>query len=530
MTVPFFGSLSLWFLSKFTQHFLNTGESSKIANGLLNLVRFGSSFLFCATLISYGEYVNRLTSYEYTLFPPLILLSAIICMKRDRQLAVLFIGAFGFFILGNIAVAMRDLSLLPMSFITRFGMQVGSGSEVLLLSLALAHRIRNLREDKMLADVNVAHAEETLRIRSQAFMKSEKIADIAVQAAHDIRSPLSALNIVLSLETSLPDKSRSLMRAALERINDIANGLLDRDKLLPAEKAEPGGGRNPSPELISSTLESIISEKRIQYGERENVKINLSIEKDSYGCFALIYAADLKRVISNLVNNSYEAIEQSGNVNIRLFTRGQSINIAVKDDGKGIDPTLLTRIGKFRITSGKVGLEGGFGLGLLHAFESIQKVAGKITVDSRLQGGTTVTISLPRIIAPDWFLEELNLSSIREIVIVDDDPIFHDLWSEKFLKAFSSDKQFTISHFHSPEKFRAAFESDKSAKTLFYLIDFEFAGSNETGLDLAAFLPRDAKIVLVTSHYSEKKVQDSAAKLGIKILPKNLAEIVPILF
>lgn len=45
------------------------------------------------------------------------------------------------------------------------------------------------------------------------------------QIAHDLRSPLSALNFVSSLNPNLPDASRELLAMAITRLQEIANKL-----------------------------------------------------------------------------------------------------------------------------------------------------------------------------------------------------------------------------------------------------------------------------------------------------------------
>jgi signal transduction histidine kinase len=50
------------------------------------------------------------------------------------------------------------------------------------------------------------------------------------QVAHDIRSPLSALSMIVGTLKDLPEEKRILIRNATQRINDIANGLLQKSK------------------------------------------------------------------------------------------------------------------------------------------------------------------------------------------------------------------------------------------------------------------------------------------------------------
>jgi signal transduction histidine kinase len=75
--------------------------------------------------------------------------------------------------------------------------------------------------------------------KSYVKMKTEKyeaLNALSAQVAHDIRSPLAALNTCLQLLPYVPEKQRVLMRNAADRINDIANNLLQQYKVSITEK------------------------------------------------------------------------------------------------------------------------------------------------------------------------------------------------------------------------------------------------------------------------------------------------------
>jgi signal transduction histidine kinase len=57
-----------------------------------------------------------------------------------------------------------------------------------------------------------------------------QLSSLARQVAHDIRSPLAALDVGLSDLGELPENKRILVRTAVNRIKDIANNLLNQNK------------------------------------------------------------------------------------------------------------------------------------------------------------------------------------------------------------------------------------------------------------------------------------------------------------
>jgi signal transduction histidine kinase len=59
-----------------------------------------------------------------------------------------------------------------------------------------------------------------------------ELSKLARQVAHDVRSPLSALNVVMTTTTNLPENVRVMMRTAVNRIQDIASNLLEENRRL----------------------------------------------------------------------------------------------------------------------------------------------------------------------------------------------------------------------------------------------------------------------------------------------------------
>ena len=83
---------------------------------------------------------------------------------------------------------------------------------------------------------------------------------IASQVSHDIRSPLAALNMTIANLKNIPEQQRITLRAASNRINDIANTLLSHSK---AEKAANNTSMKLQIELLPAILDTIVSEKRV---------------------------------------------------------------------------------------------------------------------------------------------------------------------------------------------------------------------------------------------------------------------------
>jgi signal transduction histidine kinase len=102
----------------------------------------------------------------------------------------------------------------------------------------------------------------------------------------------------------------------------------------------------------------------------------------------------LQQVFLNVINNAFEAVEDGGQIDITLTeTSSGGVAAVIEDNGCGIDKEDLERIFEPFFTSRKVG---GTGLGLSITYGIVQRLGGRIEVDSVLGEGTRFTITMPR--------------------------------------------------------------------------------------------------------------------------------------
>lgn len=369
-------------------------------------------------------------------------------------------------------------------------------------------------------------ARQNLEYRDELVQRAKEaaLAELARQVAHDIRSPLAALEVVSGDVSNLPEDRRTLIRAAIGRIRDIANSLLDKQRAQTGSEAGSGGAP-PECLLLSGLIESLITEKRLQYRSRPGVEIEAWLDAPSYGIFARVQPVEFKRLLSNLINNSVEAFEDgSGSVRVALSARDGEALISVRDNGKGIPLDLLSKLGQRGETYGK---SGGSGLGLHHARTSAESWGGSLEIVSAPPRGAMLTVRLPQVQAPDWFVSELVLTAGKAVVILDDDASIHQVWDGRL--GGLVDRSIEIVHVATPGELRRwSKDNPGKARGARYLLDFELIGYEDTGLSLAGELGIGTQAILVTSRYEEAEIMERCRTLGARMIPKGLAGVVPI--
>jgi len=361
-------------------------------------------------------------------------------------------------------------------------------------------------------------------VKKNAFYEAE--ARAAKQVAHDIRSPLACLNLLLSSTQELPEKQRLLMRTSIQRITDIANVLQKK-----ADTKENSSGSSSDFEyvMVITHVELLVTEIRMQLESNSNVNIDLSIDK-AYGLFSNVKISEFNRVLSNLINNSLESFNDSEhNIKISIYCENNNIMIVIEDDGQGIPNDILHKVGAYGFSHGKdFSKTSGNGLGVYHAINTIKSFNGDFKIDSEYNVGTKVTISLPKAKPPSWFVNQIQLTNINKIFIIDDDLSIHTLWKERLQNIHNN--KLSIQYFFEPSEFILYMQSNllKSGSHFLIFIDYEFVGNSLNGLSIVEKLKIADRAILVTSHFDDKSIQLKAKELGVGIIPKTMVPFVPI--
>lgn len=226
---------------------------------------------------------------------------------------------------------------------------------------------------------------------AEKIIQTEKLAvvgELAAGVAHEIRNPLTSIKGFVQLIDSkkgaeVPPFYIETILDELDRIEQIVGEMVVLAKPAHEEKSQVN---------LSLLLQDTVNLMSPQAGMR-NVMLRLEIEQGLP--FVKGVRNQLKQVMINLIKNSIEAIgaEDKGEIMITATYEAEHIFITVADNGKGIEPEVINKLGTPFFTT----KDSGTGLGLMISYRIIQNHEGEIEVESKPGVGTKFNIILPAI-------------------------------------------------------------------------------------------------------------------------------------
>lgn len=232
---------------------------------------------------------------------------------------------------------------------------------------------------------------DVMKQQLEVEVKSQ-IGDLAIQVAHDIRSPVAALEVISKNVPTLPYEAQELLGESIKNIRRIADDLLSKAKRKSKILSNHPGSDTDRLFLDAKFIQQIIAEKCLEYQARPNIEIKLI----NFNQCVLVRADSdsLKRILSNLIDNSFQAIDGSGHIVVSLEFLKDKVFLKVSDNGRGIPAAVLQKIGNWGVTYGK---KSGLGFGLYFARQQVERWGGVVEVRSEMGRGTEVLVLFEKI-------------------------------------------------------------------------------------------------------------------------------------
>ncbi|MFA6598631.1 MAG: ATP-binding protein [Ignavibacteriaceae bacterium] len=228
------------------------------------------------------------------------------------------------------------------------------------------------------------------RLLEEQKKRNEKLSamgELASGVAHEIRNPINAIGMIAQRlnREFVPAEGNAeylditkVLKTEVERINKIITQFLNYAKPIELQKKK----------IISSEffndLTLLFKEQAKQRG------IHLLVPAEN--AFTMHIDPELmKQTMMNFLQNAFDATKENGTVTLAYSKKDQNILIKIADDGKGISEENLAKIFNLYFTTKKEGN----GLGLSIAQKIVSQHNGTIHVTSKVNQGTTFTITIP---------------------------------------------------------------------------------------------------------------------------------------
>lgn len=372
-----------------------------------------------------------------------------------------------------------------------------------------------------------------LKTSQDNLLEAERIkstAKISAQLAHDIRSPLAVMEMILALDKKNIHSCINILTDAIQSVRDIANNLLltNHDHLNEKANATIDNMLSDSiknenlsrPVLLASLVESIVSQKRQEW-KNKPCDLQFVTSYDNKLSWISVAPNETKRMLSNLLNNSYESLNSNKIIEINLLALESCLQLNIIDQGCGIPSDKINDV-----LTGISLKQSGKGLGLSSAKQYMEKIGGQLLLDSTWGKGTKITLLFPTASKPNWFPDEIKLYENSHVVVLDDDINIHNIWRHRLQPIGVHTRHF----YSSTEIIKWHNENMDICDHAIYLVDYELYDNQYDGIKLLQKFSPKKRGYLITSHAEEIVIQKNCQELDIWLLPKKLASEISIVY
>ena len=354
-------------------------------------------------------------------------------------------------------------------------------------------------------DLNQA---ETLKVQAS-------LVEMASQVVHNIRSPLSVLdNMLTIIKSHISETNHNTITRQLHQIRQIATNFLEYNK---KSLQDIDNKTDKAYCSLINILDTIIENKQVEWSHNQcNITI---ISKTSEFVWLYLNEYEFKSVLSNLLDNAYEAMpDEKHNIEISITNDINTLKITIKDQGRGIPKHEIENI-----LRGKTLKPTGNGIGLPSAIKYVKSLNGTLILTSTENIGTTVEISLPKVETPRWCIDKISLPRHHQIAIVDDDFSIHSIWQRKLFKL-----SLNLRYFTNGTDFIQWYNALENKDNLTVLMDYDLQKDTPKGLDIL-IQQNINNAIIVTTCADQTWLQIQVEKTPYYLVPKFMLKDIQII-
>lgn len=270
-------------------------------------------------------------------------------------------------------------------------------------SISVEHLDRRLETGRV--DDEVTRLSKTLNAMFDRIEEAFKLQkQFTADASHELKTPLTILLGEIEVTLNNPRTTQdyvSILKSAVEEIRRITNIV---DELLTIARLESGQLQlQKKPVRVDELMLDAIS-KTSAYASRRSISIGYEVQdKSEHENEEAFVEGDRDKLLSvfiNLLDNAIKYSNDSSTIRVVQIVEDESIKFKIIDKGVGISaqdlPHVFDRFYRADKSRSSDGVQRGSGLGLSISRSLIEVHGGKISVESKLDLGTTVTVELPQ--------------------------------------------------------------------------------------------------------------------------------------
>ncbi len=383
--------LANFFLGRYAQVFLKIKQYNTTINNLfyvvfaLDFILFASLFIHPAALQFSYPIANALGLCLLML----IIASIVSIYRQTHRIDGFFATGIFFLIAGFVVFILKNFSVLPVNFYTENGSKLGTGVEVIFLSLSMANLIRKLRDDREnLQRIALQKSEEMNE------MKSYFLSNIS----HELRTPLNAiLNLSKEMSTTAQDetiqKNSQIIKESSYALLSSVNDILDFSKI------EKGEIKLDSEKFNIKEVLQHLTANAAQNAKNKGLGFN-TILPENMPQWVLGDKMRLTQMVNNILNNALK-FTTHGFINCTVTAtqnpdKTLQFQIAIADTGVGIPKEKMDSIFESftQETTNNKRKFGGLGLGLYIVKTLTNLHHGSIDLQSIPNQGTVCKLTL----------------------------------------------------------------------------------------------------------------------------------------
>jgi signal transduction histidine kinase len=327
---------------------------------------------------------------------PLLVLGVIgmVILKGGTKYSLLRLVGWSYPVVVFTAVALLGLWRAPPPVTAdTTGLGVLLGLKVLMLGGATVVALLLNRYNVQLISRSLETIQEESHRRvalEQELAQKEKLAStgtLVSGVAHELNNPLAVIlgtsQLMLSRERFGEDVRRlARIKHAAQRCQEIVDSLRVLAYQRKVTRHDLG---------LQQLLDYVLDALRERIEERR-VAVHVEIPQ---GLRVFGNAVELERVFGNLLTNALQAMVEGrpGEIRICAARRGKRVEVRVSDNGGGMTADVLRRVFEPFFTTKGVG--GGLGLGLAMVYRIVERMSGKVLLESVPGEGTAITVDLP---------------------------------------------------------------------------------------------------------------------------------------